>query len=479
MRIAVKVFARRVRAGRQPRVRPLEGWYSYEHPLFATAACACITRRASAQRPRPRPDAAVPGPAPRSKLLGRFGGARRAVVAARRYSPRSPCSLCSRSFSLCVCIRRRAGQTVSPLLVPSDLAKLAQPIWAPPAPPAAPAPPGGCAFKDGLDCINDDFKKINGSATDLTQEACCRLCHADPQCKVAVLVPNWHPGISLCELKSACSQPSAAAGRLKCCLPGDESCSSTASPQPQFAMARAEFNVSSTALKSAVAFVTAQQSPFAQPDTRLATTDLDGDYGASIPSGGSSQARLLGAYKLHVNGIVVGVGPGRRVNQTQGVDAIDILSALRPGDANAVGIQGFHTSRFKNDDPRLLFLLKLEYTDGTSQTVGSGAGCQALAADHIFNPDSSQGAWAGGKCAGPTCSGMPQENLKLQHYPFGWSSPGFAGTGWSAATVAKPFVLPLQNRPARPVAVYERTPLSVTPWTNESCTRCFLVDFGR
>jgi hypothetical protein len=158
----------------------------------------------------------------------------------------------------------------------------------------------------------------------------------------------------------------------------------------------------------------------------------------------------------------------------------DILSALRSGEANAVGIQGFHTSRFKKDDPRLLFLLKLEYTDGTSQTVGSGAGCQAMAADHIFNPDSSQGAWAGGKCGGPTCSGMPQENLDLQHYPFGWTSPGFAaGSGWSAAAVAKPFVLPLRNRPARPVAVYERTPLSVTPWTNESCKQCYLIDFGR
>ena len=254
----------------------------------------------------------------------------------------------------------------------------------------------------------------------------------------------------------------------------------TNSAQPQFVMARAEFNVSDETLKSAVAFVTAQQSPFAQPDARLATTDLDGDYGASIPNGGSSQARLLGAYKLYINGAVVGMGPGRRVNQTQGVDAIDILSTLRSGEANAVGIQGFHTSRFKNDDPRLLFLLKLEYADGTSQMIGSGDSCQALAADHVFNPDSSQGAWAGSMCGGPTCSGMPQENLNLQNYPFGWNSPGFvAGTGWRKAAVAKPFVLPLENRPARPIAVYQRTPLSVTSWTNESCTQCFLIDFGR
>eukprot|EP01051_Picozoa_sp_SAG22_P022844 SAG22_NODE_5640_length_979_cov_0.912500_2_plen_158_part_01 len=95
-------------------------------------------------------------------------------------------------------------------------------------------------------------------------------------------------------------------------------------PAPQFVMARTDFDVSSKGLTSAVAFVTGQQSPSAQPDARLATTALDGDYGASIPAGGSSQARLLGAYKLHINGIVVGGGPGRRANQTQGGDAIDI-----------------------------------------------------------------------------------------------------------------------------------------------------------
>ena len=319
----------------------------------------------------------------------------------------------------------------------------------------------------------------------MTQEACCRLCHEDRDCKVAVLATSWKPGVNLCELKSACSRPSAPTpGRVKCCMAGHPfiSCQGASTPVPQFVMARAEFNVSSKALTSAVAFVTAQQSPLAQPDARLGTTALDGDYGASIPSGGSSQSRLLGAYKLHINGVVVGVGPGRRVNQTQGVDAIDILSALRAGGTNAVGIQGFHTSRFRDDEPRLLFLLKLQYADGTSQLVGSGEHCQAMPADHIFRPDSSQGAWAGGKCHGPACSGMPQENLDLRHYPSGWASPGYqasANSGWGVATVAKPFVLPLTNRPARPVAVFARTAMSVTHWTNESCVNCYLIDYGR
>ena len=112
---------------------------------------------------------------------------------------------------------------------------------------------------------------------------------------------------------------------------------------------------------------------------------------------------------------MVGTGPGRLVNQTQGVDALEVTSVLNPG-ANAVGIQGFHTSRFHGFDPRLLFLLRLHFTDGTTQDIASGAECQAFDADAFFGPDSGTGAWAGGKCNGASCSGMPQENLQLQHF---------------------------------------------------------------
>ena len=72
---------------------------------------------------------------------------------------------------------------------------------------------------------------------------------------------------------------------------------------------------------------------------------------------------------------MVGTGPGRLVNQTQGVDALEVTSVLNPG-ANAVGIQGFHTSRFHGFGPRLLFLLRLHFTDGTTQDIASGAQCQ-------------------------------------------------------------------------------------------------------
>eukprot|EP01052_Picozoa_sp_SAG31_P006247 SAG31_NODE_285_length_18479_cov_9.871980_12_plen_275_part_00 len=181
----------------------------------------------------------------------------------------------------------------------------------------------------------------------------------------------------------------------------------------QFVMARAEFGVSSKTKKisSAVAFVTAQLSPFCQPDARL----VNNDYGACLPRGGTSQPKLFGAYKLFVNGALVGMGPGRLVNQTQGVDAIDITSVIArdQGSANAIGLQGYHSRLFQNDTGRLLFHLVVHFEDGSSETplsTGGRSRWDVLNADKIFNPSGSSGAWAGS-------AGFPHERLDMRAHP--------------------------------------------------------------
>ena len=146
------------------------------------------------------------------------------------------------------------------------------------------------------------------------------------------------------------SAPLVAASASADCTAADASAS--------FAMARTEF-ASAKPLRAAVAFVTAQLSPYCQPDPRLAQND----YGACLPRGGTSQPKLFGAYKLFVNGELVGMGPGRRVNATQGVDAIDVTSAVVPG-ANALGLQGYHATHINqapllNDTARMLLQLVL------------------------------------------------------------------------------------------------------------------------
>ena len=251
-----------------------------------------------------------------------------------------------------------------------------------------------------------------------------------------------------------------------------------AASRSAFVMVRSDFQVaSSKALTAAVAFVTAQQSPLCVPDTRLATVD----YGACIPHGGTSQPKLLGSYTLYVNGVLVGVGPGRRVNGTQGVDAIDVISVLRVG-ANAIGLQGYHTTAISSDTPRLLLQLVLTYADGSKARLSTGPHWGALAADHIFNPVGSTGAWAGR-------TGMPHEAIDMRNYPPGWSTSAFSTSSWGNASVAAPFVLPLGAKSAlaaRPIAVFSRRAASVkvlspsgglTPSPTDGLR--YLVDFGR
>jgi len=219
----------------------------------------------------------------------------------------------------------------------------------------------------------------------------------------------------------------------------------------KFVMARAEFTAAKP-LKHAVAFVTAELSPFCTPDPRL----IHNDYGACLPRGGTSQPKLLGAYKLFLNGFLVGVGPGRLVNATQGTDAIDITSAVAEG-GNAVGLQGYHAGIHAgiHGSPRMLLQLVLTHVDGSSSTISTGPSWQTFDATPTFAPAGSSGAWAGG-------SGFPHEEIDMRLYPEGWAQHGFVAanlTAWTAAAVSPPFVLPLGVKSAlsaRPIRVLTR-----------------------
>jgi alpha-L-rhamnosidase len=104
-----------------------------------------------------------------------------------------------------------------------------------------------------------------------------------------------------------------------------------------------------------------------------------------LPHGGTSAPKLLGAYKLFVNGKVVGIGPGRRVNATQGVDAVDVTGVLVDG-RNALGIQSYHSNNFKDDAPRVLLQLTVTFEDGSTQTLSTGTDWHTMDARTVFNP---------------------------------------------------------------------------------------------
>jgi hypothetical protein len=233
-----------------------------------------------------------------------------------------------------------------------------------------------------------------------------------------------------------------------------------ADPKAEFVMARSEFTASKP-LRAAVAFVTAELSPFCQPDARL----VHNDYGACLPRGGTSQPKLLAAYKLFINGALVGIGPGRLVNATQGVDAIDVTSVVRPpGAPNAVSLEGFHKTGFLLSRPRMLLQLVLTHTDGSHTTIATGKSWKTLDATATFRPTGSSGAWAGS-------SGFPHEQIDMRAYPVGWTLPGFEAAPdqrWAAAAVAPAFVLPLGAKSAlaaRPIAVFSRPATRIKPIT--------------
>ena len=103
-----------------------------------------------------------------------------------------------------------------------------------------------------------------------------------------------------------------------------------------FALFRREFRIanssSGTALSAAV-IITAATSPLCDPPC--------------LPHGGTSAPKLLGAYKLFINGVLAAVGPGRNLNSTQATDVVDVSSLVRGGGAmNALGVQCYHTTKF-------------------------------------------------------------------------------------------------------------------------------------
>ena len=120
------------------------------------------------------------------------------------------------------------------------------------------------------------------------------------------------------------------------------------------------------------------------------------------------------AYRLSINGVLVGMGPGRRVNQTQGVDALDVTSTLAEG-GNCVALQGFHTNRW-GAHPRFMLLLRLTFLDGTVQDISTAESWRTRDADLIFNPEGNTGAWA---VSGPWYSygAFPQEMIDMPVQP--------------------------------------------------------------
>lgn len=178
--------------------------------------------------------------------------------------------------------------------------------------------------------------------------------------------------------------------------------------------------------------------------------------GSPRPPEGTTQAKLLGAAVVYVNGVLVGAGPGHNVpTNTQVVRALDVLPFLRAAGANALGIATFfdHTlARGSADTPRVDATLVVTDGGGDVVVTATNASWRGWGADAYFNPTGD---------AGVSWYPFPNEFLDARARPLAWAAPGFDASAWPPAKVAAPWPAPLYLEPGPAPQALVRTACAV------------------
>ena len=167
-----------------------------------------------------------------------------------------------------------------------------------------------------------------------------------------------------------------------------------------------------------------------------------------------ADAKLLGAYRLFLNGVVAGTGPGRGDAAVHTpYDTVDLTSQLAAGGGDVVlALQGYHT----NATCRVMFELHVLYSDGSVAVLGTSSGWDAWGADRLFNPTGDTGG---------DFHTQPRENIDARAIATGggtgadmtaWRRAGFVpsqAAGWAAAEEQPPIPPPVLAKPTQPLHV--------------------------
>ena len=182
--------------------------------------------------------------------------------------------------------------------------------------------------------------------------------------------------------------------------------------------------------------------------------------------GEQENSKLLGAYKLYVNGAIVGIGPGRPgrcgpvcpVGGGKGpctctpehvYDTYDVTAALAASSSSPVtlAIQAFNypPGPPAHADSKVVLQVVLTFADGSVQLVGgTGTAWRVWAADAYMNATC---------CTAQQWFIAPRENFDAGAQILGWKRAGFNDSGWATPALAAPFSHPLIARPTLPLAV--------------------------
>jgi hypothetical protein len=166
--------------------------------------------------------------------------------------------------------------------------------------------------------------------------------------------------------------------------------------------------------------------------------------------------KLLGAYRLHVNGVATAIGPGRgdvnvgKKNHTP-YDTLDLTGAALSAAARLGGRLVLALQCFHNDGiGQAILELHVHYNDGTRTIVGSDASWKALDATPMFNPSLSFAS----KNYPQPLENMDAGSAAYAEAGSGWAwrdDPLFDGSHWIDAIEQPAFGYELQPKSTVPI----------------------------
>lgn len=255
----------------------------------------------------------------------------------------------------------------------------------------------------------------------------------------------------------------------------------------EFAMIRTTFDLPAGVIKSAVLYITAELSPLCSPPC--------------MPHGGTSASKLLGAYKVFINAeddqsfLAVGMGPGRNVNGTQGVDIINVTHFLQSDQSNCIGIQSYHTNKWlKQSQPKVLAQLEVTYSEKTIY-IRTNSDWHAMDATKCFNPTGQTREYNQpdiflSEYMHPNDAAydyyvaeflghyqQPHEYLNMSECPNGWTNANYneSSEKWSSVKIQSPFGLPLKEKRTLPLQILS-IPIVRQKKINDGH---YILDFGK
>eukprot|EP00928_Gymnodinium_smaydae_P080703 TRINITY_DN64352_c0_g1_i1.p1 TRINITY_DN64352_c0_g1~~TRINITY_DN64352_c0_g1_i1.p1 ORF type:complete len:928 (+),score=60.54 TRINITY_DN64352_c0_g1_i1:39-2822(+) len=177
-------------------------------------------------------------------------------------------------------------------------------------------------------------------------------------------------------------------------------------------------------------------------------------YAVAVPVGYNME-KFLGAYRLYVDGIVVGTGPGRGSHSYSqpgepDYDTLDVTHVLCGKRQVTLALQGFSD---KNDmSAKVLLEVHIQYDDGSEQVSGTDSTWFAFNANALFGGIAPH--------ISPSVQGPP-ENIDARLSPSGnncmtcWRLSDFkpCSPAWSAASERAYFPSNLSTKITQPISV--------------------------